>query len=88
MGNSPVVKDCTKNIHQILSKQGFESIDYTEETKGLFNVKEEDINTVEQFTPAIIKKNAQKVSLILKGDVVIPKKNNKKTLNYEKYSWY
>ncbi len=74
MGNSPVVKDCTKNIHQILSKQGFESIDYTEETKGLFNVKEEDINTVEQFTPAIIKKNTPKVSLILKGDVVIPRK--------------
>lgn len=74
MGNSPVVKDSIKNINQILSKQGFEAVDYTEEAKGLFNVKEDDIDTVEQFTPAIIKKNASKVSLILKGDVVIPAK--------------
>ena len=74
MGNSPVVKDSIKNINQILSKQGFEALDYTEEAKGLFNVKEDGINTVEQFTPAIIKKNASKVSLILKGDVVVPTK--------------
>lgn len=74
MGNSPVVKDSIKNINQILSKQGFEALDYTEGAKGLFNVKEDDINTVEQFTPAIIKKNASKVSLILKGDVVVPTK--------------
>lgn len=74
MGNSPVVKDSIKNINQILSKQGFEAVDYTDEAKGLFNVKEDDINAVEQFTPAIIKKNASKVSLILKGDVVIPTK--------------
>lgn len=74
MGNSPVVKDSIKNINQILTKQGFEAVDYTDESKGLFNVKEDDINTIEQFTPAIIKKNVSKTSLILKGDVVIPTK--------------
>lgn len=72
MGNSPVVKDSIKNITQILSKQGFEAVDYSEDTKGLFNVKEDDVVAVEQFSPAIIKKASSKDILILKGDVVVP----------------
>ena len=72
MSNTPVVNDSIKNITQILSKQGFEAVDYSEETKGLFNVKEDDVTAVEQFSPAIIKKDMYKDTLILKGDVVIP----------------
>lgn len=72
MGNTPVVNDSIKNITQLLSKQGFEAVDYSEETKGLFNIKEDDVAAVEQFSPAIIKKTLSKDTLILKGDVVIP----------------
>lgn len=72
MAPSPVVSDSIRKIIQLLQKQGFKVIDYTESVKGLFNIKEDDVETEEQYSPAIVKISSGKEILILKGDVVIP----------------
>lgn len=74
MGDSPVVSDSIRKINQSLQKQGFKAVDYTEDTIGLFNVKRDSVDAVEQFSPAIIKVSSDKETLVLKGDVVIPNK--------------
>ena len=73
MDDSPIVSDCIRKITQTLQKQGFKSIDFSYDVIGLFNTKEEDVEKIEQFTPAIVKISNSKETLILKGDVVIPK---------------
>ena len=73
MDNSPVVSDSVRKIIQTLQKQGFKPIDYSQDVAGLFNMKEEDVEDAEQFTPAIVKISDNKETLILKGDVIIPK---------------
>lgn len=72
MAPSPLVSDSIKKIIQLLQKQGFKAIDYTEDVKGLFNIKEDDVESEEQYSPAIVKISSGKEMLILKGDVVIP----------------
>lgn len=74
MEDSPVVSDSIRKVNQSLQKQGFKAVDYTEEVKGLFNVKRDAVDSVEQFSPAIIKVTSDKETLVLKGDVVIPNK--------------
>lgn len=76
MDPSPVVSDSIRKIIQLLQKQGFKVIDYTKDVKGLFNIKEDDVESEEQYSPAIVKISSGKEILILKGDVVIP--NNRK----------
>jgi len=73
MDDSLVVSDSVRKINQTLQKQGFKAINYSQDVKGLFNTKEEDVEVAEQFTPAIVKILENKETLILKGDVVIPK---------------
>lgn len=73
MDDSPIVSDCIRKITQTLQKQGFKSIDFSYDVIGLFNTKEEDVEKIEQFTPAIVKISNSKETLILKGDIVIPK---------------
>lgn len=73
MDDSPIVSDSVRKITQILQKQGFKAVDYSQDVVGLFNTKEEDVETAEQFAPAIVKFSDNKETLILKGDVVIPK---------------
>ena len=73
MEKTPIVMDCIKKIEQSLEKQGFKAVDYNEDTQGLFNIKERDVESIEQFSPAIIKMSTGKNILILNGDVVVPK---------------
>lgn len=73
LGEFSIATDCIRKITQTLQKQGFKSVDYSEDTKGMFNTKEEDVDSVEQFAPAIVKTFSSKEILILKGDVIIPK---------------
>lgn len=73
LDESPIAADCIRKIKQTLQKQGFKIINYNEETEGMFNTKEEEVDSVEQFAPAIVKTSSGKDILILKGDVVIPK---------------
>lgn len=73
MDESPIVYDSVRKITQTLYQQGFKAVDYGQDMVGLFNTKEDDVEVAEQFTPAIVKISGNKETLILKGDVVIPK---------------
>lgn len=74
MEQSPVVVDSIRKISQTLQKQGFKSVNYSEDACGYFNCKEEYVDHIEQFTPAIIKITDSREILVLKGDVVVPTK--------------
>lgn len=74
MDESAVVTDGIKTITKTLKIYGFKSVNYNEQNKDFFNIKEDEIKSIEQFTPAIVKIIGSKEILVLKGDVVLPKK--------------
>ena len=72
--DSSVAKNCIKRIQQTLQNQGFKIENYNEETSTMFIVREDDVDSIEQLTPAIIKILNGEERVILKGNVLIPKK--------------
>jgi len=73
MEQTPTVKDSVRKITQVLLKQGFNPIDYNGDNQDFFNVKEDEIENIEQFSPAIVKITDNCKTLVLKGNVVLPK---------------
>lgn len=76
MDDSAVVSDSVRKITQSLKKHGYKAVNYdpTQDMLNIFNVKEEDVESIEQFCPAILKCSSSDDMLVLKGEVVIPKK--------------
>lgn len=72
---TPIVADTIKQVSSSLSRLGYKIVRYYEGMRNLFDIKEGACSEPEEFKPAIIKKEDDKETLILKGEVVIPSKN-------------
>lgn len=70
---SPIVKDTIKQVNNSLAGQGYKAVHFTEDLKNLFEIKIGDCLEPEEFKPAIVKIFENKETLILKGEVVLPK---------------
>lgn len=73
MGTSPIVKDTIKQVNLSLAGQGYKAVHYSEDIENLFEINIGICQEPNEFKPAILKKCENRETLILKGEVVIPK---------------
>lgn len=73
MDSSPLVKDTIKQVNKSLTGQGYKAVYYTDCLRNLFEIKTGDCSEPEEFKPAIVKTFNNEETLILKGEVVLPK---------------
>lgn len=74
MEMTPRINESIKLIKSTLLSNGFKAVSYSDENAGLFQCKTDDVDSIEEFKPAIIMSNGEKETLILRGGVVLPRK--------------
>ncbi len=71
---TPRINESIKLIKSTLLSNGFKAVSYSDENAGLFQCKTDDVDSIEEFKPAIIMTKGEKETLILRGGVVLPRK--------------